>query len=241
MQIAGTAPSQSGQLLQWNGTQWTTSNATAPTSGQVLKWNGTSWAPAADDTGGVSIILGNGQLLTGNGTTNSATTITGDVTLSGSALTIANNAVNSAKIADGSITSADVASGTITSTHIADGTILATDLNDMGATNGQILKYNGTTWVPAADLTGGAATILSNGQILTGDGATNSATTLTGDATLNGGNLTIAKNAINAAKIADGSVEHRPTADDAPGVEKACQKPRRPFLHARRGLGTHHL
>ncbi len=151
-----------------------------------MKWNGTSWAPGTDNTGGASITLNNGQLLTGNGTTNAATTITGDVTLSGSAMTIANNAVNSAKIADGSI--------------------LGTDLNTMSATNGQVLKFNGTTWAPGTDNVGGSATTLSNGQILTGDGTTNSATTLTGDATLNGGTLTIANNAINAAKIADGSV-----------------------------------
>ncbi len=187
VQIANTAPTSAGQLLQWNGTQWTSSNATPPTIGQVLKWNGTSWAPGTDDAGGASIILNNGQLVTGNGTANAATTITGDVTLSGSAFTISNNAVNSAKIADGSI--------------------LGTDLNPMSATNGQVLKFNGTTWAPAADDAGvGATPTLSNGQILTGNGTTNSATTLTGDATLNGGTLTIANNVINGAKIADGSV-----------------------------------
>ncbi len=194
VQIASTTPTLAGQLLQWNGTQWTSSNAATPTTGQVLKWNGISWAPGTDDAGGASILLNNGQLLTGNGTANAATTITGDVTLSGSALTISNNAVNSAKIADGSI--------------------LGADLNSMSATNGQVLKFNGTTWVPAADDAGvGATPTLSNGQILTGNGTTNSATALSGDATLNGGTLTIANNAINSAKIADGSVASAEIAD----------------------------
>ncbi len=48
--------------------------------------------------------------------------------------TIANNAVNSAKIADGAIT--------------------GFDLNQMGATSGQVLKWTGSTWAPANDSVG---------------------------------------------------------------------------------------
>ena len=36
------------------------------------------------------------------------------------------------------------------------GSITAQKLNDMGATNGQVLKWNGTNWKPAGDETGGA-------------------------------------------------------------------------------------
>jgi hypothetical protein len=45
--------------------------------------------------------------------------------------------------------------GVITSTKILDNTILAVDLNQMSATSGQVLKWNGSAWAPAADATGG--------------------------------------------------------------------------------------
>jgi hypothetical protein len=42
----------------------------------------------------------------------------------------------------------------IDSSEITDGTIVAADLNQMGATTGQVLEWNGTNWAPAADDTG---------------------------------------------------------------------------------------
>jgi hypothetical protein len=39
-----------------------------------------------------------------------------------------------------------IGTGAINSTHIANGTIKAEDLNGMGATNGQVLTYNGSAW-----------------------------------------------------------------------------------------------
>jgi nitrogen regulatory protein PII len=41
-----------------------------------------------------------------------------------------------------------IGTGAINSTHIANGTIKAEDLNGMGATNGQVLTYNGSAWEP---------------------------------------------------------------------------------------------
>ncbi len=218
IKIAETAPTQSGQLLVWNGSAWTTTSSTIPANGQVLKFNGTTWAPAADDTGSGTVpTLSNGQILIGNGTSNSAIAVGGDATLSGGTLTLATGSVTSAKIADATITGTDIASGTVTSanitdgtvtsTDIANGTIAATDLNSMSATNGQVLKFNGTAWAPASDDVGGGSTpTLSNGQILTGNGTTNAATALSGDATLSGGVITISANAIGSSEITDGSV-----------------------------------
>jgi hypothetical protein len=207
------------------------------TSGQVLKWNGTNWAPADDDAGvGATPTLANGQILIGDGTTNSAAALTGDATISGGTITISNNAITtakinanavdatkladnavttlkvadnaitSAKILDATVTGADIANTTITGTNIAATTITADKLAQSTATPGQVLKWNGTNWVPQNDNTGAAAPTLSNGQILIGDGTTNSASSLTGDATLSGGTITIANNAITSTKIADGTI-----------------------------------
>jgi hypothetical protein len=43
-----------------------------------------------------------------------------------------------------------IADGGVTSAKIADGTIVAADLNAMGASSGQVLRYNGSTWTPVA-------------------------------------------------------------------------------------------
>jgi hypothetical protein len=225
-------------------------------TGQVLKFNGSTWTAQADDVGaGATPTLANGQLLTGNGTSNSATAVTGDITLSGGAMTIktnvvttgmiqalavdgtriADNSVNSAKISDGTITSVDILDATVSSLDIANGGVATVDILDgavtgakiatTGASSGQVLKYNGTTWLPQNDDTGSGIT-LADGQLLTGNGTSNSATTVTGDIALSGGAMTIktnvvttgmiqalavdgtkiADNSINSAKISDGTI-----------------------------------
>ncbi|WP_148285357.1 hypothetical protein [Flavobacterium sp. B17] len=105
-------------------------SSTAPTNGQVLKYNTTTsaWEPAVDIdtnttyTGSATINL--------NGTSFERTALSGDVTASANSntTTIAANAVTSAKIADGAVT--------------------ASKLNQMSATSGQVLGWNGTTWAP---------------------------------------------------------------------------------------------
>jgi trimeric autotransporter adhesin len=89
-----------------------------------------------------------------------------DATLAGtgtvsSTLKIADNGVNSVKILDGSVATADLADNAITSAKIADlavgttkianSTVTAPKLASMGASAGQVLKWNGTSWAPAAD------------------------------------------------------------------------------------------
>ncbi len=56
-------------------------------------------------------------------------------------------------LVDGSIGSAHLADGAVIESKIADGAITASKLSDMSAGIGQVLKYNGTTWV-ASDLGG---------------------------------------------------------------------------------------
>ena len=163
-------------------------NSMAATSGQVLTFNGTAWAPASGVLG-LPSTLASGNIFVGNAT-NIATGVamSGDATVTNTGiLTIANSAINSAKILDG--------------------TIVAADLNAMSATNGQVLKFNGTSWVPSADnVGGGAVPTLSSGQILIGDGTNNSAAALSGDATLSAGVITIGTGAITSTKILDGTI-----------------------------------
>jgi hypothetical protein len=60
--------------------------------------------------------------------------------LSGTTFSIPDGGVTSAKIADLSIATADLANGAVT----------AAKLNQMEATQGQVLRYDGTKWAPAA-------------------------------------------------------------------------------------------
>ena len=104
------------------------------TSGQVLKFNGTTWGPGTDNNTPTTYTAGTGISLSGttiNSTIVGNATHTGDVT-GATALTIANGAVNSAKIADAAITGAKIAS--------------------QNAASGQVLKWTGTTWTPSDDI-----------------------------------------------------------------------------------------
>lgn len=104
---------------------------TPPAPGLVLKWNGTEWAPAQDmDTGddwGTQVAQ-SAAPLTGNGSSTTPLTILPE-----------------------SITSQFIQNGAIQTIDIANGAINAAKLNDMGASDGQILKWNGSAWAPATD------------------------------------------------------------------------------------------
>ncbi len=161
---------------------------TAPASGQVLKWNGTAWAPAADDNTNTTYTAGTGLSL--SGTTFSHAAHTGDVTGTTS-LTIANNAVNSAKIADGSVSTVDLAAGAVT----------ADKLNQMNATNGQVLKWNGTAWAPAAD--NNTNTTYSGSTSITLSGTSFQRAALAGDVTAAANNNTTTVARIQGRNVAN--------------------------------------
>ena len=144
-------------------------------NGQVLKWNGTAWAPATDNVGTpLNLIEGTGIDITGTapnltitniGDTNAADDLTtsstsnGDVTGLFSNLQIKADVVTTNELADNAVETANLASKAVTGGKI----------DDMGATSGQVLKWNGTTWAPANDNTGtGLNLVAGPGVSITG-------------------------------------------------------------------------
>ncbi|MEI6410657.1 MAG: tail fiber domain-containing protein [Bacteroidota bacterium] len=132
------------------------------TNGQVLKWNGTVWAPAADLTGGSTLNLSQGSgisitgtspnlTITNTGDTNAADDLTNTSTANGDVSGLFSNLQIKADV----ITTTELATNAVTTENISNGAVTAAKIDDMGALNGQVLKWNGTTWAPAADLTGG--------------------------------------------------------------------------------------
>jgi hypothetical protein len=138
------------------------------TSGQILQWNGTDWVPATTTTGGDNwgtqtasvntTMAGNGtaanpiriaqqgattgQFLQWNGTTWVPVSLTGD---NWGTQTVVTN-----------------------STMLGNGTASSPiGLNSQGATIGQVLKFNGSTWIPSNDSAGGTY-IADNGITISG-------------------------------------------------------------------------
>jgi len=108
--------------------------------GQIMKWNGSAWVAAADDAGSGDITgVTAGAGLTGGGTS-------GDATLDIVAGAGGGLQVNANDIA--------IADGGVTTAKIANGTILFADIGQNGAAEGQIMKWNGSTWEAVNDETG---------------------------------------------------------------------------------------
>ena len=139
-------------------------------SGQVLKWNGTAWAPAADNAGAaLNLTAGSGINITGAapnltivnaGDANAADDITTTSTANGDVTGVFSNLQIKADV----VTSAELADNAVETANLANQSVTAGKIDDMGAANGQVLKWNGTTWAPAADATG------NNIQVLAGAG-----------------------------------------------------------------------
>jgi len=155
-------------------------NNMGATDGQILKWDdaSTSWALAADDTGAAALTDGN--IFVGDATnTPQGVTLSGDATIDNlGALTIADDAIT------------------------------LENIDQNGATNGQVMKWDDatTSWVLSADDAG--INTLTDGNIFVGD-ATNTLqeVTLSGDATIdNLGALTIADDAITSTKIENATI-----------------------------------
>lgn len=144
---------------------------------------------------------------------------------------LAANAVTTAKIADGAVIGAKIANDAVTSVKITDGTISTADianqavtgekLDDMNAQNGQVLKWNGTVWAPAADnagnfvvlpgagidvtQSGNTFVVINSGDVDASDDLT-TATTFNGDVTGPAGNLQLKPGIVVNGDMAANSV-----------------------------------
>ena len=209
--LAGTYPNPLVNRIQGVGV-----SNTAPINGQVLKFNGTSWIPSADNVG---VLGGNagGDL---SGTYPDPNIASGAVTTpkiaNGAVITpkIADGAVNTNKLQDGAVTLQKLAAGVIPTSLSPSGTaagdlsgsypnptvnrIQGITVGNTVPTTGQVLKFDGTSWVPSTDNTG------SVGGAAGGD--------LTGtypNPTINASavdNTKLADNSVSTSKIQDASV-----------------------------------
>lgn len=221
----GQMGASANQILKWNGSAWAPANdeTGAPGGGltQVavntpLSGNGTVGNPILITPNSIgSNLIQDGsigstdlaqmgatsqQVLQWDGTKWTPATISGP----GGGLTQV--AVNAPISGDGTVANPiSISPNSIGSNLIQDGAIGTTDLGQMGASNNQILKWNGNAWAPANDETGAP-----------GGGLTQVAVTapLSGNGTV-GNPILISPNSIGSNLIQDGTV----TATDlAPGT-----------------------
>ncbi|MCK6695295.1 MAG: hypothetical protein L6Q97_24735, partial [Thermoanaerobaculia bacterium] len=186
-------------------------------SGQVLKWTGTEWAPAIDNLGTVNLLSGTGINVTGSAP-NFTINNTGD--------TNANDDITTASQANGDVTGPfsdlQLKANVVGSNELSNGAVTGAKIAQQGATNGQVLKWNGTTWAPAADITGSVTitggvgidvipfgnndfTIANSGDINPFDDITENSIA-GGDLTGTFDNLQIKPNAVTNVEVANNAV-----------------------------------
>lgn len=186
-----------GQLATWNGTTWIasglaitsnaplTGNGTAASplkltdgtaSGDLLRWNGSAWAASP-------LSVNVGPSLDGDGSAAELIIAGADVATPGQFLLASGS---------GGVFWDDL---TIGSTLTGNGVTTALNIAQQGATSGQVLKWNGSTWLPAAD----AGTTYTAG---TGIDVTGTVISNTGDLSdTNEGSLTVGAGGANTSTI----------------------------------------
>ncbi|MCB0663835.1 MAG: hypothetical protein KDC24_13900, partial [Saprospiraceae bacterium] len=158
-------------------------NAKNPTLGYILRWNGESWSPSKDADVQTLQLEGN-ILRISNG--NEVTLPSSGTTLdAGPGIAIQNNSIvntgdhdptddvthdtEAGGMLSGTFSDLTVLNNVITSDHIQDGSLQLSDFGQMGAGNGQTLKWSQSnqSWVPADDEAGNKQTLSLSGTTLT--------------------------------------------------------------------------
>ncbi len=125
------------------------------TSGQIIKWNGSAWAPANDGGSGVAAIS--------NDTSTTAIT--------GGNITFINSEGISLRLSGlpGNTFQYQLRPNGVSSTNLKDASVTMSKIAQAGATSGQVIKWNGSAWAPAADA--GGASIAEYNIAVTGANA----------------------------------------------------------------------
>jgi len=142
------------------GTQITQTGAGV---GQVLKWNGLAWLPE-DDAGAVGIVtsVGTGPCLVGGPITS-----TGSISLS---LTSVGSGSYGSQTQVGTFVVDEY--GRLQNAGNQDILVPSTSLTQTGAVAQQVLKWNGSAWLPAPDVDTGIVDVLGNAPVLVSGTAT---------------------------------------------------------------------
>lgn len=205
-------------------------------NGKVLKYINGAWGPGDDSgVGSVSLTQGPGIGISG-ASPNFTIQNTGDI-----------DPANDVEIGDaaggdlaGAYPNPTVKNGAITTAKLADKAVTAIKIDDMGAVNGKVLKYNNGAWAPGDDNAGINSVTLTPGPGIGISGASpNFSIQNTGDTDPNndveigdaaGGDLTgaypnpvIAANAVGSAEIIDNSITTNDIANGAISALKLGQ------------------
>ena len=237
---------QNGQVLKYDGSGWsagtdltTTGSGAAATAvpligngsanspitlgqngalnNQVLKWNGTSWIPANDNndtySAGSGILISGNNQISNTGDTNASDDLTNATNFSGDVTGVYNNL--------------QLGAGVVGDSELANASITAAKIAQNGASNGQVLKWNGNGWFPSTDNEGNASSysagngisingnnqISNTGDTNASDDLTN-ATNFSGDVTGVYNNLQLGAGVVGASELANASITGAKLAQD---------------------------